>query len=96
MPVPQSPQYHTGHEQTITPGDTNAHALFAVPTPALSFSVGPAPDNSSSGTVGYANPPQGPLGLGWAPFVSGRYYDLSQVFVQLEDGGDGVVVQWIT
>ncbi len=99
MPVPQAPQYHTGHELAISPGDTNAHALFATASPAsaaLSFTVIPLTGNNGGATVGQANPPLGPIGLGWAPFVSGRYYNLAEVYFQLEDAGDGVVVQWIT
>ncbi len=94
--TPGSPQYFTQHEATVSPGSTAAAALFAVDTPAISYIVLPLSDNSDTVLVGPANPPLGPIGLSWAPTQAGRFYNLKDLFIQCGDGGDGVVVQWIT
>lgn len=96
MPTPANPQYHTFHQASSSPGDTNVHALFDVDTPALSFVVVPLPTNNDAVLVGFANPPLGPVGFEWAPFVSGRYYNLKDVYIQLADAADGVAILWIT
>ncbi len=96
MPTPGSPQYHTFHQTSNSPGVTTATALFAVPTPAISFSLSPLSDNGGTVLVGYGGTPVNPPGVGWAPILNGRYYDLSQLSFILDDSGDGVSIVWIT
>ncbi len=96
MPTPNSPQYHTFHQDSNSPGTTSATSLFAVPTPALSFIISPLGDNAGNVLVGYGGTPASPIGVGWAPLLNGRYYNLADLSFICDDSGDGVSIVWIT
>ncbi len=88
------PSYLKLNQTIISPGDTAAHALFSTPTAAISYAVSPLSTNSDTVLVGAGPTPLGSVGLGWAPTLSGCFYNLADVYFQCSNATDGVIVLW--